>query len=464
MLNPSRRRIVRRPRMLGCRARAAAAGAALAVATGGCASPTPPLPQKPATLTVTAPAETGTCAPDRLVRCVPGLADIEPNLFDMVNAYPPDPSFAALPPSSARESAPKDCQYLPNLGGNDAPALDVDYRPATGPDGKPFGARFPANNGEYFHVRFIAAGNGDDIATAMNHWAHQCPMWGFSSTLNANGIQGWMIAESADRLTKYQSGDIDEQWFTVTHTAATVLPNGVIVQADYRTTDPSAASRNHVLSAILRAAGQPRPRSALPSTLAQWGPAQISTLLPPLAPSVTIDAAGGQPDNRWLLCPEADHGPTPLYDPQASWRGPIPPEPARLRELAPIVTIDRARAGIDYLAQIRREIITCTIHLAETPEQCTYAQFHQSLAADSTVADGEDILRITHRWIRVEKVQGYDRCVEGAQALRIAQVRGLIVISRVDYSSVKGEVGDPPLILGTLDELIAQTVHTVKAA
>jgi hypothetical protein len=54
--------------------------------------------------------------------------------------------------------------------------------------------------------------------------------------------------------------------------------------------------------------------------------------------------------------------------------------------------------------------------------------------------------------------------LEGPQALRIAQVRGLIVISRVDYSSVKGGVGDPPLNLGTLDELIAQTVHTVKAA
>jgi len=452
--------------MLGCRAGAAAAATALVSLAAGCTTPppAPPAPaQKPVTLTVTAPAETGLCAPDRLVRCVPGLADIEPNLFDMVNAFPSDPSMLALPGSSAREAAPKDCQYLPNLGASDAPALDVDYRPATGPDGKPFGAQFPAYGGQYFHVRFSAAGNGDDIATAMKHWAHQCP-WGFAPTLNDNGIQGWMVAESADTLTKYQSGDIAAQWPFITHTAATVLPNGVIVQADYRTTDPSAASRDHVLSAILRAAGQPQPRSALPPTLAQWSPAQISTLLPPLAPDVTIDLHGSQPDNRWLLCPEADHDPTPLFDTQASRVGPIPPEPARTRELAPTVTIDRARAGIDYLAQLRREIATCTTHLAETPEQCTDRHFHQSLDSDSAVADGENVLRITHRWIRVEKVQGYDRCVEGAQALRIAQVRGLIVISRVDYSVVKGGVGDPPLLLGTLDDLIAQTVRAIKAA
>jgi hypothetical protein len=461
MLNLNGRRVVR---SLVYRAASAAAAAALALAGGGCATPTPGPPKQPATLTVTAPAETGTCAPDRLVRCVPGLADIEPNLFDMVRASSSDRSFAALPPSAAREAAPKDCRYLPSLGTDGTPALDVDYRPATGPDGKPLGARFPASSGEYFHVRFSAAGNGDDIATVMDHWAHQCPMWGFASTFNDNGIRGWMIAESADRLTRYQSGDIAGQWPFVTHTAATVLSNGVIVQAEYRTTDPSAASRDHVLSAILRAAGKPRTRSALPATLAQWSPAQISTLLPPLAPSVTISLLDGQPERRWLLCPEADRGPTPLLDTQASRFGPIPPEPARLRELAPTVTIDRAHAGVDYLAQIRREISTCTTHLAENPNQCTYAHFQQSLDSDSAVAEGENILRITHRWIRVEKVQAYDRCVEGAQALRIAQVRGLIVISRVDYSVVKGEVGDPPLLLGTLDDLIAQTVRAVKAA
>jgi hypothetical protein len=423
--------------------------------------PAPPAPApapQPATLT----AETGTCAPDRLVRCVPGLADIEPNLFDMVNAFPSDPSMLALPGSSAREAATKDCQYLPNFGASDAPALDVDYRPATGPDGKPFGARFPAYSGQYFHVRFSAAGNGDDIATVMKHWAQQCP-WGFAPTLNDNGIQGWMVAESADELTKYQSGDIAAQWRFITHMAATVLPNGVIVQADYRTNDPSSTSRDHVLSAILRAAGQARPRSALPPTLAQWSPAQVSTLLPPLAPDVTIDLHGTQPDNGWLLCPEAAHDPAPLPETQASRFGPIPPEPARFSEKAPTVTIDRARAGIDYLAQLRREIEICTTHLADTPELCKDRHFHQSLDSDSAVTDGEDVLRITHRWIRVEKVQAYDRCVEGAQALRIAQTRGLIVISRVDYSVVKGGVGDPPLLLGTLDDLIARTVRAIRA-
>src|SRR5882757_6367207 len=77
MLNPTSRRIVRRLRMLGCRAGAAAAATALVSLAAGCTTPppAPPAPaQKPVTLPVTAPAETGPCAPDRLVRCVPGLA------------------------------------------------------------------------------------------------------------------------------------------------------------------------------------------------------------------------------------------------------------------------------------------------------------------------------------------------------------------------------------------------------
>lgn len=397
------------------------------------------------------------------MRCVPGLADIEPDLFGAVSVLRPDPGFASMPPSSAREAAPRDCQYLPRLGARDNPELNVNYRPATDAAGKPFGARFPENNGEDFHVRFLVATHGATIASKMREWVSQCRMWGVASTLNDNGVDGWMIAESADKLNKYQAGDVGGQWPYVTHTAAKMLSNGVIVQAFYRTNDPSAKSREEVLREMLSAAGRPTP--SLPQPLAEWSPSQISSLLPALATSVSIDASASRPGERWSLCPEGDHGPTPLYDTEAVWRGPPPTtEDQASNLLFPTVSIDRARPGSDYLTELRREIAICTAHLADKAESCTYGDSRQSLDSDSTLVEGVDTLRITHQWNRVEKVQGYDRCVAGVEALRVTQVRGLIAIARTYAVSAKGPLGNPRLPLSSLDELVAQTVRAIKAA
>jgi hypothetical protein len=412
-----------------------------------------------------APEETGVCSPDRLVRCVPGLADVEDKLFSGVGVYGSDSDAAALPPSAARDAAPKDCQELPKFGAKDRSELDVDYRPATDANGKPIGDRFSANGGQYVHVRFAVTGAADDLANAMAAWTNRCSLWGVAETMTDNGIQGWLVAESSEGLQRYQAGDVDGQWSRVTDMAATVLPNGVIMQAWYRTTDPSAASRNHVLSQLLGAAGRPRPRSALPPKLADWSQAQISTLLPPLAIGVGVKIGASEQDGHWSLCPSDDQAPSPLDDRLASWRDSAPSKGDRADSaLFPNVTINRARAGVDYLADLRREIATCAAHLADRPALCGDRDARQSLNADSAVAEGEDTVRITHRWLRVEKVQGYDRCVEGIEALRIAQVRGLIVTSSTSDSSAKQKIGDPPLPLGRLDELLAETVRSVKAA
>jgi len=447
----------------GRRRFSAIAGALLMTIVAGCTTPTlaptgPPAPtpvSAPATLTTDPTPDAGGCAPDRLVRCVPGLADIEPGLFDMVRVGPADESFGFIASSAASGAVPQYCSHLPDLGAKGAQTLDVAYRPVTDPDRRHSDDRFP--NGVYFNVRFMAAGTGEGIAATMTNWAHRCPMWSFTPALNDDRLLGWMIAESADRFKQYESGNLDGNWQGVTHTAVAVLANGVVVQAAYETPDPSASSRHHILAAILQSAGHHRARSALPAELARWSPGEISTLLPPLASDVTIDLHGSPIDSGWLLCPQADHGQVPLYDSVASWKGPPPSS-------GPYVTIDRSRPGVHYLDQIRREITTCTTHLADNPPLCAYQPFHQSLTSDSAVAEGENVLRIVQRWIRVEKVQGYDRCVEGTQALRIAQVRGLIVTSRVDYSVVKGVIGDPPLMLEDLDRLIADTVRAVKAA
>ncbi|MHA2413620.1 hypothetical protein [Mycobacterium avium] len=101
-----------------------------------------------------------------------------------------------------------------------------------------------------------------------------------AQSMNDSGIQGWLVAESGEHLSRYQSGDVASQWPYVSNTAAVVLPNKVIVQAWYTTNDPSAASRNQLLSQLIGASGHPRPRSALPPKLADWSQAQISTLLP----------------------------------------------------------------------------------------------------------------------------------------------------------------------------------------
>jgi hypothetical protein len=390
-----------------------------------------------------------------LVRCVPGLADIEPDLFDMVTVYGPIPDFAALPPSSAREDAPQDCRRLPRLDAREDPELDVAYRPAPAA-----GNRFPANNSDDFHVRFMVTRTGADMTAQMNDWADHCRMWSIAATMNNNGIQAWIIAESADVLQKLQAGDVN-QWPFVTHMAATELPNGIIVQAFYRTTDLSAASRNHVFSEILRAAGRPRPRPALPPSLTDWSQSQISSLLPPLDIGVSIEAQASRPDGRWLICPQAEH--VPLYSPRASWHRPANPVVTD-HTLPPTVEISQALPGTAALAEVRREIATCTAHLTDIPALCSGHDMHQTLDTDSAVADGEETIRITQRWLRVENVQGYDRCAEGTDALRITQVRGLIVISSADATVVKGTLGDPALPTSSLDQLQAQTVHAIKTA
>ncbi|MEE6169763.1 hypothetical protein [Mycolicibacterium sp. 120322] len=424
----------------------------VALTAAGCAHPTPAPPHRQATLTAT--AVSAVCSSAQLVHCVPGLADIEPDLFDLVSVRGgPDPDFAVLSPSSARDSAPPECQNIPAMGAAKAPEIDAEYRPAAAASG----TRFPANGGEYFHVRFMVAENSDDLATQMNMWANQCRMWSTAPSLDDNGVHGWMIAESADKLTSYESGD-SAQWPFITHVAATKLPNGVIAQAFYRTTDPSATSRNHVFSAVLGAVGRPRTRAALPPSLADWDAAQISTLLPPLDDGVTIDASAGEPGGRWLLCPDADRG-SPLYDLQASWS-----HPSQGAALPPSVRIARAGAGVDYLSELRREIATCTAHLVDKPALCSGRDIDQVLDSDSAVADGVDTVRVSQRWLRVQNVQGYDRCVEGAGAFRIAQLRGLIVISSAEADVVKGTIGNPTLPLSTLDELAAQTVHAINTA
>jgi hypothetical protein len=75
---------------------------------------------------------------------------------------------------------------------------------------------------------------------------------------------------------------------------------------------------------------------------------------------------------------------------------------------------------------------------------------------DSAVAEGEDTVRLTHRWMRDVDFRGRGRCIEGVEAMRVTQVRGLVVIS----ASTGGET----MPLDVLDALQAETVRAVKAA
>ncbi|WP_459998681.1 hypothetical protein [Mycobacterium avium] len=61
-------------------------------------------------------------------------------------------------------------------------------------------------------------------------------------------------------------------------------------------------------------------------------------------------------------------------------------------------------------------------------------------------------------------VRGHSVCGEGVEAIRVAQVSGLIVISSASEGGwlFKGET--PALPLSTLDELLAETVRRIKAA
>ncbi|WP_459953762.1 hypothetical protein, partial [Mycobacterium avium] len=427
--------------------------AALVLSGGACATHKQQPAAAPATLRA-APDQLGPCAPDRLARCVPGLADVDENLFGGVAAYQPDPGFASVPPSAAREAAPEECQHLPRFGAQAGRELDVEYQPARDTNGRPLSNRFPANGGDYVRLRFTVAGDGDDIGTAMAAWARRCPMWAVAQSMNDSGIQGWLVAESGEHLSRYQSGDVASQWPYVSNTAAVVLPNKVIVQAWYTTNDPSAASRNQLLSQLIGASGHPRPRSALPPKLADWSQAQISTLLPAIAMEVGIDTASGdkrpsadEPGGQfWALCTSNDHAAVPRYDPLASWQDfdqskwdqkGKPPHPT--------VVISRAHVGDDFLTDLRREIASCTAHLTEKSTMCGDRENRQLLQADSAVAEGVDTVRLTHRWMRDVDVRGHSVCGEGVEAIRVAQVRGLIVISSASKGGwlFKGETPAP---------------------
>ncbi|WP_231990646.1 hypothetical protein [Mycobacterium sp. 852002-30065_SCH5024008] len=426
----------------------------------------------PATLTV-APTEMGGCAPDRLARCVPGLIDVEDNLFNRVNVYAPHSGFGAEPPFPGRGSTLEDCQRLPRLGATDKPELDVEYSPATDASGASLSNRFAANGADSVRIRFTVASDGDDVTGAMAAWSRRCPTWSVAHSMDNNGIQGWLVGESREALTQYQSGDTGRQWPSVVNMAATVLPNRVTVQAWYRTPDPSAASRNQILSQLIGAAGLPRPRSALPPMLADWSQAQISTLLPALSVDTGIETASGdnsilagEPGSAlWSLCPSGGHVAAPRYDPLASWQDfdqskwDKPGKPPR-----PKVMISRAHAGDNFLADVRREADACAAHMAEKPAVCGDRQNRQSLQTDSAVAEGEDTVRLTQRWMRDIEVRGHGMCGEGVEALRVTQVRGLIVISSSSDGGWLFKGDTPPLPLSTLDELLAETVRRIKAA
>jgi hypothetical protein len=63
--------------------------AGLVLTSGACTTHKQEPAASTATLTAV-PAELGECAPDRLARCVPGLADVEQNLSTMSVATRPD--------------------------------------------------------------------------------------------------------------------------------------------------------------------------------------------------------------------------------------------------------------------------------------------------------------------------------------------------------------------------------------
>ncbi|OBH07265.1 hypothetical protein A5695_03235 [Mycobacterium sp. E1747] len=297
-------------------------------------------------------------------------------------------------------------------------------------------------------------------------------MWATANSMDSDGIQGWLIGASREKLTQYQSGDTSLQWPSIVNMAATLLPSGVTVQAWYSSPDPSAASRNHVLSQLIGAAGRPRPRSALPPLLSDWTQAQVSALLPALRTEAGIDTESvgngrltDEPGGAlWSLCPSGGHVPAPRYDPLAGWQDfdqskwDTPGKPPR-----PKVTIGRAHAGDDFLADLRREIDTCTAHLAEKPAVCGDRENRQTLQADSAFAEGEDTVRLTHRWMREVDVRGHGMCGEGVEALRVTQVRGLIVVSSSSAGGWLFKGDTPPLPLSTLDELVAETVRRIKA-
>jgi hypothetical protein len=80
----------------------------------------------------------------------------------------------------------------------------------------------------------------------------------------------------------------------------------------------------------------------------------VAINLPSTDNEARTDSPGGQ---FWSLCPANDRGSTPRYDPEASWhdfdqsKWDQPGRPLR-----PKVTISRAHAGDDFLADTVRSI------------------------------------------------------------------------------------------------------------
>lgn len=447
------------------RALVVAAAVGLALTTGSCSAHTPDAHQGRVTLTPGAPEE-GACAPERLVRCVPRLGDFAAPIFDYVDVDVSKPLFASLPAAYTTPEAGY-CKELPRPGAVTDSELDVTYLPADAVRKDQVQHLFykQEEGGDEVNVRLLAAGAAVDMPAGMADWQRQCPTWGIARTSDDRGTQSWLVAQSNDVLRRYQAGDVAGQWRNVVQLAAATLPNGVIVQTWYRTDDPSIASRNHVLSMIVDAVGRPRQRSALPPSLSDWNNAEVSELLPPLAPHVFVRAKAGESGTFASLCQSGGGDPVPPYRLTADWQDSDTAKWSKLNQQAPEVSINQAQPGVDYLAQLRREITACAPHVTEFPTQCGYMPNRQFLQSDSVVAEGEDTLRITHRWIRVENVQAYDRCVERIEALRVTQLRGLLVISRAVEGGPKQRLGDTPLLsLSSLDEAQASTVRRIKAA
>jgi hypothetical protein len=130
------------------------------------------------------------------------------------------------------------------------------------------------------------------------------------------------------------------------------------------------------------------------------------------------------------------------------------------------VTIGRAHPGTDYLGDLRREIASCAAHSADKPgPECARREDRRYLTSDTALTDGEDTVRFTHRWMRVENVQAYNRCSEGIEIYRVTQVRGFLVVTSARQGGPKAAPGpSPTLPTQTLDDLHAATVHQIKAA
>lgn len=352
---------------------------------------------------------------------------------------------------------------MPALGAKDAAALDAQYYFAD--DGYGTGGRVPLRSPVVVRVAATSpnrtASGSELLGSDMRAWAERCPMWTIAPMANAGDTSGWMIAASSETLRRYQRGDTAAQWSDVTHMVARVLPDGVVAQAWYRTSDPAAAAREDLLSRVVAAAGQPPPRSALPPNLTQWTRAEVSALLPRLEVQSAISVADNDPGGpSWRLCDSAERGRDQLM---ASWRSFDQSRwDAGGKPLRPFVAIHRLGPGIDYLAELRRAIAHCTERIGDKSELCADRDINPSLQTDSVVIEGEDTVRFTYRWSGVGEIRGAPACTAGLEAVRATQVGDVVIISSAGTGG-PFFTGDAVLPIDTLDELQAQTVVRVKA-